>query len=47
MWEYLVMKVSIAFIVTRLGLGTEFINGPMDIGFSFLVMVDRRYGDLL
>jgi len=41
------MKVSIAFIVTRTGLATEFINGPMVIVFTFLVMVGRRYSDLL
>jgi hypothetical protein len=41
------MNVSIAFIVTRMGLVTEFINGPMVIVFTFLVMIGRRYSDLL
>ena len=41
------MKVCIAFIVTRMGLVTLFINGPMVIVFTFLVMIGRRYSDLL
>jgi len=41
------MKVSIAFTVTRMGLASEFINGPMVIIFTFLFMVGRQYSDLL
>ena len=41
------MKVSIAFIVTSMGLATDFINCPMVICFTFLVMVGRQYSDLL
>jgi hypothetical protein len=41
------MKVSIVFIVTTMGLASEFINGPMVVPFAFLVMVRRQYSDLL
>ena len=41
------MTVGIAFMVTRMCLATEFINGPMVIVFTFLVTVGRRYSDLL
>jgi hypothetical protein len=41
------MKVSIAFIVTKMSLVNKFINYPVVIMFTFLAMVGRRYSDSL